>query len=101
MTPKIVITEVTDPIEIAKAREQRERFDRNVAWLEEHADEVYSHRGKVICIAAQELFVADTSEAVIALARAAHPDDNGRLTRIIPKEKAARIYDNKWLMASI
>ena len=29
----IVMEEVTDPEELAKARAQRERFDRNSAWL--------------------------------------------------------------------
>ena len=28
----IVMEEVTDPVELAKARAQRERFDRNAAW---------------------------------------------------------------------
>jgi hypothetical protein len=29
--------EVTDPVELAKARAQRKRFDRNAAWLQAHA----------------------------------------------------------------
>ena len=89
----VVMEEVTDPEEIAKARAQRERFDRNAAWLQAHAGEVYTrYRGKCICIAGEELFVADTPEEVIAQAAAAHPEDDGRFTRIIPREKVARIY---------
>jgi hypothetical protein len=60
--------------------------------LEAHATEVYRHRGKVICVAGEELFVADSSEEVLAKARTAHPNDDGRVTRIIPRERGARIY---------
>src|SRR5258708_7384502 len=93
-TPKITITEVTDPIEIAKAREQDEKFERNLAWLDAHATDVFSHRGKHICIAGQELFVADTVDEVLAKAKAAHPEDNGRYLKYVPKSRAARIYAN-------
>lgn len=56
--PAVVMEEVTDPEELAKARAQRERFDRNSAWLQAHAAEVYTHyRGQCICIAGEELFV--------------------------------------------
>jgi hypothetical protein len=89
----IVMEEVTDPAELAKARARRERFDRNAAWLQAHAAEVYPrYRGKCICIAGEELFVADTPEEVLALASAAHPEDDGRFLRYIPREKVARIY---------
>jgi hypothetical protein len=33
--------EVTDPDELAKARTQWERFDRNTAWLQAHASEIF------------------------------------------------------------
>lgn len=91
----LVMEEVTDPEELAKARTQRERFDRNAAWLQAHATEVYTrHRGKCICIAGEELFVADTPEAALALATAAHPEDDGSFVHYIPQEKLARIYAN-------
>src|SRR5213596_2506687 len=86
---------VTDPEEIRAARAQRERFDRNAAWLQANADRVYrENRGRCICIAGEELFVADTAEAALAAAAAKHPDDNGRFVRYIPREKVARIYAN-------
>lgn len=89
----IEMEEVTDPEELNKARRQRERFDRNAAWLQAHISEVYTqHRGKYICIAGEELFVADTAKEVIAQATAAHPDDDGWFTRFIPKEKVPRVY---------
>jgi hypothetical protein len=87
-TPKFVLEELTDPVELAKARARRERFDRNAAWLQAHADEVYSqNRGKYICIAGEELFVADSSPEALALGRAAHPEDDGAFVHHIPLEK--------------
>jgi hypothetical protein len=92
----IVMEEVTDPIELAKARAQRERFDRNAAWLQAHAAEVYErHRGRCICVAGEELFVAHTPEEALALATAAHPDDDGSFVQYIPRERFARIYANR------
>jgi hypothetical protein len=94
--PAVVIEEVTDPEELAKARAQDKRFERNSAWLQAHIPEVYSrYRGKCICIAGEELFVAETPQEVIALANAAHPEDNGKLLRYIPKEKVARVYAHR------
>ena len=93
--PAVVMEEVTDPEELVKARAQDERFDRNFAWLQAHAAEVYTrYRGKCICIAGEELFVADTPEEALALATAAHPEDDGRFVHYIPREKVARIYAN-------
>ena len=89
----IVMEEVTDPEELAKARAQRERFDRNSAWLQAHIAEIYTrYRGKCICIAGEELFVADTPEKALALAAAAHPEDDGRFLRYIPREKLGHIH---------
>ena len=50
------------------------------------------HRGKCICVAGEELFVADTAAEALAQATAAHPDDKGRFVHYIPKEKVPRIY---------
>src|SRR5262245_9411489 len=83
---------VTDPAEIAAARAQRERFDRNAAWLQANAEWVYrDNRGKCICIAGEELFVADTPEAALAAAAAKHPDDDGRFVHYVRREKMARV----------
>jgi hypothetical protein len=88
--------EVTDPEELAKARVQRARFDRNSAWLQAHAKEVYTHyRGKCVVIAGEEVFAVDTPEEAWALATAAHPEDTGSFIRYIPREKVARIYANQ------
>jgi hypothetical protein len=67
-------------------------FDRNAAWLQAHAAEVYPrYRGQCICIAGEALFVADLPEEVLTLAKAAHPDDDGYFLHYIPREKLARI----------
>jgi hypothetical protein len=91
--PAIEMEEVTDPTELAAAKRQREQFDRNSAWLQRHISEVYANnRGRCICVAGEELFVADTASEAAALATAAHPEDAGWFTRYIPKEKVPRIY---------
>lgn len=98
----IVMEEVTDPVELAQARARRERFDRNWAWFEAHAPEIYAtHRGKVLCIAGQELFAADTVEEVLAQATTAHPEDDGFFTRYIPRERTLRIYVAHGAMAPL
>jgi hypothetical protein len=91
--PAVIMEEVTDPDEIAKAQAQRARFDRNWAWFQARVPEIYSqHRGKCICIAGEELFTADTPQEALALATAAHPEDEGRFVHYIPREKVIRIY---------
>jgi hypothetical protein len=89
----VVMEEMTDPTEVARARAQDERFLRNSAWLQARIPEVYArHRGKCICVSGEDLFVADTPQAVLAMARAAHPEDDGRLLRYIPREKMTHVY---------
>jgi len=91
--PAVVMEDATDPVDLAQAQARRGRFDRNWAWLKKRAPAVYeAYRGKIICISGEELFAADTTEEVLALARAAHPEDDGRFTLIIPKDRMLRIY---------
>lgn len=91
--PAVIMEEVTDPEELAKARVRRERFDRNWEWFQAHVPEIYSqYRGKCICIAGEEIFAADTPEEVIALGTSAHPEDEGRFVHYIPREKLVWIY---------
>jgi hypothetical protein len=93
--PSIIMEEeVLDPEKLAQAQARHERFARNSAWLQRHATEIYTHyRGKCICVAGEELFVADTPEEVLAQARTAHPEEQGSiLIRYIPRQKVARIY---------
>jgi hypothetical protein len=89
----MVMEEVTDSKELARDQAQWECFDRNAAWLQAHVQEIYPrYRGKYICIAGEELFVADTPQAALALATTAPPQDDGCFLRYIPREKLARIY---------
>jgi hypothetical protein len=82
--------QVTDPAELAKFAARQAQLERNWTWFEQHAPEIYrAHRGKCLCVAGAELFVGDTPEEVIASATAAHPDDEGRFTRYIPKGRFA------------
>ena len=95
MTDNGIQVEVEDslsPDKRSAIQARHQRFERNWAWLEAHASEVYSHRGKFICIAGQEPFVGDTVEDVLARAKAAYPEDDGRFTRYIPQTKGPRIY---------
>jgi hypothetical protein len=90
---KVVMEEVTDPTQLNQAQLQRERFDRNWAWFKARATEVYERfRGQCVVIAGEEIFAADEPEAAWALAKAAHPEDNGSFIIYVPREKVARIY---------
>lgn len=92
-SPLIEVTEITDPVELARSRKVMAQFERNSDWLQAHIPEVYSqHRGKSICVAAQELFVADSAKEAIAQAQLVHPGEEGVLTRYIPKENIDRVY---------
>src|SRR4051812_17101188 len=98
----LLVEEVTDREELRKAQAQDQKFERNWAWFEAHAAEIYPrHRGKCLCVAGEELFVADTPEEALALATAAHPDDDGRFTRYIAKERMFRIYAHRRIVAPL
>jgi hypothetical protein len=99
---QVVMEEVTDPQETAGAKEQHERFQRNVAWLRANAAEVYSnHRGKYLCIAGQELFVGDTAREAFTAGAAAHPEDDGSFVQYVPRDVMARIYADSRRMVSL
>jgi hypothetical protein len=84
---------VTDPDVLAKAKAQDEQFQRNWAWFDARAAKIYSkHCGKVLCVAGQQIFAADTSEDALAMAKSAHPEDAGFFTIIVPKTTGYRIY---------
>jgi hypothetical protein len=100
--PNIVMEIVTDPEELAKARAQDERFERNLAWFKEHALEIFrTYRGKSFYIAGQELFVGDTPAEARTKAEAAHPEDDGLFGWTIPQKRLERIYAYQRPMASL
>jgi hypothetical protein len=89
----VVMEEINDPVELAKAKAQREKFEQNFAWFQANVKEIYQqYRGKNVCIAGQELFVSEQASTAWALGESAHPEDDGRFVQYIPLEKAARIY---------
>ncbi len=92
-SPSFAVAEVTDPAELAASNARQARFERNLSWFGEHAVEIgATHRGQCICVAGQELFAAGTPQEALALARAAHPEDDGFLLQYIYREKLDRIY---------
>ncbi len=94
---QITMEEVNDPAELARFRAQWEQAERNSVWLQAHVQEIYTrHRGKFIVVAGEELFVGDTPTEAHSLAKAAHPEDRGSISRYIYPKKMARIYANQW-----
>jgi hypothetical protein len=84
---------VDDPVVIARNRAQLERFKRNSDWLQSHwADLLPQVRGKHLVVAGQEAFVASAPEEAWAMARAAHPEDDGALSRYVFPNTWPRIY---------
>jgi len=85
-----------DPIVAAQAREQDERFKRNLDWLQTHWGNLLPQaRGKYVVVAGQEPFVADQCEDAWARARAAHPEDDGAFCHYITTKQGPRIYANR------
>jgi hypothetical protein len=80
--------EATDPAEIAAFEARWAQAQRNSDWLQAHAHEIYTrYRGKFIVVAGEELFVGATPGEALALARAAYPEDEGRIIRYIYPKK--------------
>jgi hypothetical protein len=97
-----ILEELTDETELAKSNARQARFDRNLRWFQDHAAEIGATcRGKCICIAGEQLFVADAPQQAVALARAAHPDDDGFFLHYIYKERGARIYAAARVLAPV
>lgn len=93
---------VTDPQEIAAAQLRRESLELNLAWFQAHAAEIYrEHRGKCICVAGRQLFVADSPKDVLELARVSHPEDEGLFTHYVPLKKVDRIYAAQRALAAL
>jgi hypothetical protein len=90
---QLIVSKVAGGDEFPDSPLRQERFQRNWNWFQANIREIGERfRGKSICIAGQEIFAADSPEGAIALARTAHPDDDGLLSHFIPREKRARIY---------
>ncbi len=100
--PVFQIEEVNDPVEVARCMAQDERGRRNSDWLQAHwADLLPEARGKFVAVAGQEAFIADTHEEAWAMARKAHPEDDGALSQYVFPGKGPRIYACRWRVAGL
>ena len=94
--PKVVLELVDDPVENARAMEQDERHQRNLNWIQEHWADVLPHGyGKFLAVAGQEAFLADTALEAWALAKAAHPEDDGTYIQYLMQNTGPRIYAHR------
>ncbi len=94
---KVIIEELTDPVEIARHRAWQEKARRNADWLETHWAEILPQaHGKFVAVAGQEAFIADTGEEAVARAKAAHSDDEGVLSQYVFPPGGPRIYAHRW-----
>jgi uncharacterized protein YbdZ (MbtH family) len=74
----IIMEEVTDRAEVARVRARDQLVKKNLDWLNAHWDDLLPEaHGKFVAVAGQEPFVADSSGDAWAMAKAAHPDDDG------------------------
>jgi hypothetical protein len=90
---RVTIEAVDDPREIDRFRAQGERARRNSRWLETHWAEVLPRaRGKFLAVAGQEAFIAGSSAEALALASAAHPEDDGLFVQYVRPERGPRLY---------
>ncbi len=63
------------------------RLKKNLDWLNARWDDLLPRtRGKFVAVAGQEVFIADTYQAAMDLARAAHPDDDAAWVQRVPEE---------------
>lgn len=91
--PQFAIEEITDPGKIARNHAVKEAYLRNEAWLDVHREELFPQAGgKVVAVAGQEAFLADTAEAALAVAHATHPEDPGVVCRYLSPDRGPKIY---------
>src|SRR4051794_14607172 len=89
----VTMERVDDPAAIARVRAREERVERNDEWLRAHWPDILPRaRGRCLAVAGQEAFIADTEEEARALARAAHPEDDGLLCQSVSRYQ--RLTDN-------
>jgi hypothetical protein len=86
----------------ANSRAQHARFKRNSDWLQAHwPDLLPDALGKHLVVAGQEAFLADTSAAAWAMAKSAHPDDDGAFCQYVPSHRGPRIYAHRGRVAGV
>src|SRR5436309_500330 len=92
MSENLVVMEQADDL-AARARERQrvldEQADHNYQWLRAHWEEILPRaQGKAVAVAGKEAFIADTEEEALALARAAHPGDEGLIYTSVRRDQA-------------
>ena len=96
-TELIVEERALSPEEAARAEEQHERHRRNDNVLQERIRrDRDDYRGKVVVVAGQELYAAQTAEEAWAWAHEHHPDDDAPVVQYVTRERGWRIYGNRW-----
>jgi hypothetical protein len=96
----LIMEEVNDPLVIARSRAVHEQAMRNSDWLEAHWPDILPQAlGKHLVVAGQEAFIAETSAEAWALAKAAHPEDEGALCQYVLPSRGPRIYAHSWQVA--
>jgi hypothetical protein len=91
--PKTTLQKATDPIESARSRVSEEQERREMHWLAAHWPEILLQAyGKYVAVVEEQFFIADTAEQAIALAQAAHPDNDGILAQYVFPPGGARLY---------
>lgn len=75
------------------------QHNRNFDWLVAHKEEVNPKaRGKVLAVANQQPYIADTLADAWEWVKQNHPDDRGAILRYIYPTPGPRIYDTHWEM---
>jgi hypothetical protein len=98
----LTLEEVNDPAVIARVRAVDGQAERNSDWLEAHWAEILPGAvGKHLVVAGQEAFIADTSAEAWALAKSAHPNDEGALCQYVLPNRGPRIYAHYWQVAAV
>jgi hypothetical protein len=93
---KLLLEECNDPVEVTRAQAQMERHRRNSDWLAAHWPFLLPQaRGKLVAVAGQEAFVADSIEQAWAWVDATHPEDSGAIVQYVPTGEGPRIYANR------
>jgi len=90
--PAREVSDLTDPALIARINEVSAACARNRAWLDANIDALLpGARGKVVVVAGQEAFIADTYVEARGRAEARHPDDPGPLVERFPLVDLERV----------
>ncbi len=98
----MILEEITDPAELARAQAQDERHRCNQEWLEAHWSNLLpTARGRFVAVARQEAFIAPSAAEAWAWVESTHPDDDGAIVRYVRSNPGPRIYAGRRTLASM